>query len=95
MWCGGAWMGSFYPASNSGTFMQNVVNIAYGINNMSTGLSYANTPYMSSNVLSSRHPGGVEALAGDGRVVFLSDSIPFITLLRLAAVNDGNVVGDY
>lgn len=95
MWCGGAWEGCYYTKDSGSQFCQNLVNVAYGINNMATGLTYADTPYKSSNVLSSRHPGGVLALRGDGSVTFLTNSISFITLLRLSAKSDGKVVGDY
>ncbi len=95
--CGGAWEGCYYDggAAAGSQFCQNLTNIAYGINNMSTGLTWAQAPYHSSNPLSSRHPGGVNALRGDGTVTFLSDNTPLVTLLRLAHVNDGNVLADY
>ncbi len=95
--CGGAWEGCYSPggAAGSGQFCQNMTNIAYGINNMSPTLTQADRPYASSIVLSSRHVGGVHGLRGDGTVVFLSENMSFITLMRLAAINDGNVVGEY
>ncbi len=96
MHCGGAWEGCFRAVGQtSNQFCQNLVNVAYGINNMATGLSQADTPYKSSNPLSSRHEGGVQALRGDGSVIFLSENIDFRTLLRLSHKSDGNVVGEY
>lgn len=97
MWCGGAWEGCYWAtgAANTNNFCQNLVSIAYGINNMADGLTGANNPYENNNPLSSRHVGGVHALRGDGSVVFLSENISFLTLLRLAHKNDGNVVGEY
>jgi len=42
--------------------------------------------------LRSAHPGGVNALFGDGSVHFLSETIPATVLARLAARQDGEVV---
>ncbi|MCC7421476.1 MAG: DUF1559 domain-containing protein [Planctomycetaceae bacterium] len=93
---GGAWKGCYLAGeTNTGNFCQNLVNIAYGINNMATGLTWATQPYHSSVPLSSRHSGGVHALKGDGAVVFLSENISFITLMRLAHKSDGEVVGEH
>src|SRR5262249_44953286 len=39
--------------------------------------------------LNSTHPTGVNAVMGDGHVVFLTNSIPIATLAQLAARNDG------
>ena len=44
------------------------------------------------NPLSSAHTGGVQGTMGDGRVVFLSDTIDLRTLLRLGNRRDGEVV---
>lgn len=95
--CGGAWEGCYYTGgyTSGSQFCQNLVNVYYGINNMATGLTYANTPYMSSNPISSRHVGGAQVLRGDGTVVFLSENINLLTLLRLAHKSDNEVVGDY
>jgi len=42
--------------------------------------------------LSSAHSGGVNVLFGDGRVVFLTNSTPLVTLQNLVDRNDGNAV---
>jgi prepilin-type N-terminal cleavage/methylation domain-containing protein/prepilin-type processing-associated H-X9-DG protein len=45
--------------------------------------------------LVSAHPGGVNALFGDGSVHFVKESIDLLTLARLATRDDGGVLGDY
>jgi prepilin-type N-terminal cleavage/methylation domain-containing protein/prepilin-type processing-associated H-X9-DG protein len=45
--------------------------------------------------LVSAHPGGVNALFGDGSVHFVKDSIDLLTLARLATRDDGGVLNDY
>jgi len=45
--------------------------------------------------LQSAHPGGANALRGDGSVVFLSNSIAWTTLQALAIRDDGMVLGNY
>jgi hypothetical protein len=99
MWYGGAWegvsSGSGEPGNGYGGYSQNLVNIAYAINNMTPGLTYANQPYMSSNPLSSRHTGGVHATKADGSVIFLSENINFLTLLNLADIKDEIPLGEY
>ena len=43
----------------------------------------------------SMHPGGVNAILGDGSVRFISDGINILTFQRLGNRRDGQVVGDY
>lgn len=43
----------------------------------------------------SRHTGGVQITRGDGSVSFLTDSIDLQTWLRLLAIADGQVIGEY
>lgn len=76
-------------------FTLNLTAIRYGINNMSSGLSGARHPFHGNIPISSRHVGGAHALRGDGSVVFLSEALNYVTLLRLAHVSDGKTVGEY
>ncbi|MBW3543638.1 MAG: DUF1559 domain-containing protein [Planctomycetes bacterium] len=46
-------------------------------------------------VINSFHVGGVHVLMGDGSAHFLSENINFDTLRRLAARDDGQVVGEW
>jgi prepilin-type processing-associated H-X9-DG protein len=43
-------------------------------------------------VLGSKHPGGAQFVFGDGSTRFLSDSMEYLTLVRLAYIQDGGVV---
>ncbi|MFO1040561.1 MAG: DUF1559 domain-containing protein [Planctomycetaceae bacterium] len=45
--------------------------------------------------VNSTHVGGAHVLMGDGATRFLSQNMDLNTLLKLAAVNDGQVVGDF
>ncbi len=51
---------------------------------------------MGNNIpLNSTHTGGVMFLFGDGSVKFIRDSVPLLTIQRLATRDDGNTVNDY
>ena len=43
----------------------------------------------------SRHSGGVQAVMGDGRVIFVNDSIDLRTYQGLGAIDDGELLGEY
>lgn len=52
-------------------------------------------PYRNNTTINSFHTGGVFALLGDGSVRFVSENIDFQSLKKLAARNDGQVVGEF
>ena len=47
------------------------------------------------NGYSSRHTGGAQVTLGDGSVRFISENIDQQTFLDLAAIQDGNVIGEF
>jgi len=49
----------------------------------------------SNNPLNSAHTGGVQILLNDGSARFISDNIDMLTLIRLCARNDGQVIGEF
>jgi len=55
----------------------------------------ASQTYMWNTIITSFHPGGVHGLLTDGSVQFLPNTTNFVTLTRLFACDDGNVVGEY
>ncbi|MFH1266220.1 MAG: DUF1559 domain-containing protein [Planctomycetota bacterium] len=57
--------------------------------------SGCNSSYDLNTVLNSEHPGGVQSGFVDGSVHFLSETIEMDTLRRLAARDDGQVLGEY
>lgn len=45
--------------------------------------------------LASKHPGGSQVLMGDGRVIFIANTVDLQTLFNLADKDDGELLGDY
>jgi prepilin-type processing-associated H-X9-DG protein len=52
-------------------------------------------PYSANTPLNSFHTGGINALLADGSVRFVANGVPFATLAKLCARDDGQPVGDY
>lgn len=63
---------------------QDHINAAYN----AQGQHYAYT-------FSSLHPGGAQFVLGDGSTRFLSETMDYLTLARLAYIADGEVVGEF
>src|SRR5262249_23229893 len=104
LWDGAAWHGATttdVPTTASagqfggGQWSLNMTTVRYGINVRTTGLPGASAGYNANVPLTSRHTGGVHATKGDGSVIFLSENIEFVTLLRLAVISDENTVGEH
>jgi prepilin-type processing-associated H-X9-DG protein len=100
----GAWAGfntNTRPANQTaGTHYYGcaTTTVRYPINSDGTvcvSLSGCEQAWGSNTVLNSKHPGGAQTLFVDGSVHFLSQTILMDTYRRLAAKDDGLVVGDY
>jgi len=96
---GHLWSSTNTTATTADRRMFSMVCTRFGIN-QKKGHTYSNafgifqnspsgTPFMST------HGGGVNALMGDGRVVFIADNMPIGTLGMLCVRDDGRPVGDF
>jgi prepilin-type processing-associated H-X9-DG protein len=71
----------------------NCSTIRYKINQIGFGNSGATGHNTGNNIpMSSYHPGGAHVAMTDGSVRFLPDTLDLDTLVRLAVMNDGDVV---
>jgi prepilin-type processing-associated H-X9-DG protein len=85
--------GAGWPAGAvaAGVNPETTTGAGYYIGDCTTGVCFwtgANTP------LNSAHPGGVNALFGDGTVRFLSNNTDIIVLSQLATRDDGQVISN-
>ena len=71
-----------------------VTTIRYPIN-LNIPLGGCNATYDANTVLNSHHPGGTQGVFVDGSVHFLSETMDLETLRRLAAKDDGQVLGPF
>jgi len=101
----GAWAG-FNVSSRPSQIAEGVhfygtatTTVRYPINSNDTAVCVSNSgcdqPWSMNTVLNSMHPGGAQTVFVDGSVHFLSSTISMDTYRRLAAKDDGQVVGDY
>lgn len=78
----------------------NVTSVRYNINRLTGWTDDENNLGVGNDgganiPLNSTHPGGVNALLGDGSVRFIAETVPLEVLGRLATRDDGQVVGEY
>jgi len=55
----------------------------------------ATQPYGPNTIVNSFHTGGIHSLLADGSVRFISENISLVTLARLGARDDGQVLGEF
>ena len=94
---GGSWLG-ITSATDNNAWSLNVTYVRYRINEPYRSATLADGNYVGyskNNALTSAHPGGAQVVRVDGGANFLSETIDFNTLLRLAHRADGLVVGEY
>lgn len=104
---GGAWMGNWVfgdnpndgETYNTTTIRYRIGYSGYASGNRATGFNMQGTSTpdrgLANTPLNSSHTGGIQALRGDGSVIFLSENMDLGTLLRLAQRDDGDVLGEY
>ena len=74
----------------------NVLDVSRGINfpfNLVPRLSH--TCWNNTNGPASYHPGGCQFVLGDGSCRFISETVDQVTLLGLATVNKGELIGEF
>jgi len=81
--------------SSTGLTSASVASYAhiYGINKPYLPLTHGKKTY--AWVFSSGHTGGAHFLLGDGTVRFLSESLDYLVLCKLAYIHDGEVLGEF
>lgn len=82
-----------YPAGRD-SWGTGLTSIQYAINSKTTAGGSDNT-WDPNTILNSFHVGGIHVLMGDGAVRFISNSTDFLTVRKLAARDDGQVVGEF
>lgn len=92
-WCG-ITTGGKAPGMTGSPWGSGTTSIRYTINPKTVAVGTDNT-WDANTALTSYHVGGVNVLMADGAVRFISDNIDFQTLLRVAARDDGQVLGEF
>ena len=80
--------------TTSSAYQTGTSTVRYAINSPTTAAGSDNT-YDANTVLSSAHTGGINGLLCDGSVRFLSDSMHFPNVLKLASRDDGQILGEF
>ena len=76
------------------TWSTSVTTVRYPVNTQGTPAGAMHT-WEANLPLRSAHVGGAHALMGDGATRFISNNLDLNVLLRLSALDDGQVVGDF
>lgn len=94
----GAWSGFTVPTNPwpgaPDSWSTGITTVRYPINTQGAPAGAVHT-WEANLPLRSAHTGGAHVLMGDGAVRFLSSNLDLNTLLKLSAMDDGNVVGDF
>ena len=95
----GGWCGTTFPAPVTGTvqgdaWSTGLTTVQYQIN-AKVAAGGSGDPYDANTILNSFHVGGIHMLMGDGTVRFLSENANMDTVRKLAARDDGTVVGEF
>jgi len=93
----GGWGGMIQSATHDGasSWGTGINTIRYAPNPQTLPANGANQTYTPNNALNSFHVGGVQIALADGSVRFLSDNVNMETFRRLAAKDDGLVLGEF
>jgi len=86
-----------YGNPKSHTCVFSAKNITWPLNSDNTVLSFRDkgppwTCLFNDLYFQSRHPGGVQFVYADGSVHLIRDTISFVTLQRMAAIADGQII---
>lgn len=92
-WCG-ITSGAKSPSMSGSPWGSGTTTVRYTINPKTVDVG-TNDTWDANTALTSYHVGGINVLMADGAVRFISENINFPTLLRLAAKDDGQVLGEF
>ena len=95
-WTGTTFSGPVTSATPGGadSWSTGLTSIQYPINSKTTAAGSDN-PWDANTVLNSFHVGGIHVTLGDGSVRFVSENIDMLTVRKLGACSDGQVVGEF
>lgn len=94
----GAWSGFTVPnnpwTGSPDSWSTGITTVRYPINTQGTPAGAVHT-WEANLPLRSAHVGGAHVVMGDGSARFLSNNLDLNTLLKLGAMDDGTVAGDF